>query len=336
MAAKPATTELTTVNQYNIPNTDLNVSRLAYGTWHIGGQWDRTPPTGDLRQRACRLIQAAVESGINHIDLADIYTLGKSDEVVGYALQQDATLRDKVVLQEKCGIVVGANPKFGPPQRYDFSFEHIIQSVETSLTRLATDRVEILALHRPDPLVEYEEVARAFDQLHESGKVRYFGVSNHTADQIALLQYHVRQPIVVNQLELSLLHHSLISDGILANTDGHNYTNTSGLLDYCRLNQIMVQAWSPTAGGRVFAGQADSTPAEQQLAQQITTVAQKYETTDEAIALAWLLRHPAGIQPVVGTLNADRIGKSVLADAMTLSRTEWYTLFEAARAEPVP
>ncbi|MEO2045595.1 MAG: aldo/keto reductase, partial [Pirellulales bacterium] len=116
------------MNQYKIPNTDLSVSRLAYGTWHMGGPWDQTPPTDDRKQRADRLIHAAVENGINHIDLADIYSMGKSDEVVGYALQQDASLRDKIVLQEKCGIVVGANPDFGLPQRYDHSFEHIIQS----------------------------------------------------------------------------------------------------------------------------------------------------------------------------------------------------------------
>ncbi len=324
------------MNQTNIPNTDLNVSRLAFGTWHMGGQWDKTPAQDDLKQRAVRLIQKAVDCGINHIDLADIYTMGKSDEVVGYALQQDPTLRDKIVLQEKCGIVVGSNPDFGPPQRYDFSCEHIIKSVETSLSRLATDRVEILSLHRPDPLVEYEEVARAFDQLHESGKVRYFGVSNHTADQIALLKHHVRQPIVLNQMQLSLLHHGLISDGILANMGGYEYTNAAGLLDYCRLNQIMIQAWSPTAGGKVFAGKTDSTEIEQRLAQEIAAVASKHKTVAEAIPLAWLLRHPANIQPIFGSLNADRIGKCVHAADITLSRTEWYNLFEAARGEAVP
>ena len=146
-----------------------------------------------MKQRAVRLIQEAVNCGINHIDLADIYTMGKSDQVVGYALGQDPSLRDKLILQEKCGIVVGANPDFGPPQRYDFSYDHIIQSVETSLSRLGTDRVEILALHRPDPLVEYEELARAFDDLHTSGKVRYFGVSNHNWAQIAHLQKCVDQ-----------------------------------------------------------------------------------------------------------------------------------------------
>ena len=302
----------------------------------MGGQWDKSPAADDLKQRAVNLLQKSVDCGINHIDLADIYTMGKSDEVVGHAIQQDPTLRDKLVLQEKCGIVVGANSDFGPPQRYDFSCDHIIKSVETSLTRLATDRVDILALHRPDPLVEYEELARAFDQLHQSGKVRYFGVSNHTIGQIELLKHHLRQPIVLNQLQLSLLHHGLISDGILANMNGYEFTNASGLLDYCRLNQIMVQAWSPTAGGKVFGSQPDSTETEQRLGQAISASAKLHETSDEAIPLAWLLRHSANIQPIFGSLNVDRIGKCVLADNITMSRNEWYNLFEAARGEAVP
>jgi predicted oxidoreductase len=232
--------------------------------------------------------------------------------------------------------VVGADPDFGPPQRYDFRYEHLIKSVETSLRRLATDRIDLLALHRPDPLVEYEEVARAFDQLHASGKVRYFGVSNHTANQIALLQHHIQQPIVLNQLELSLLHPTLISAGILANMDGFPYPNTAGLLDFCRLHQILVQAWSPTAGGKVFASQPDATKEQRRLARQVAVVARAHKTTDEAIVLAWLLRHPAGIQPILGTSNTDRIGTSVRADEIVLSRAQWYTLLEAARGEPVP
>jgi predicted oxidoreductase len=324
------------MKQYTIPNTDLRVSRLAYGTWHLGGEWDKTPPSDDVKQQAVRLIAAAVDSGINHIDLADIYTLGKSDEVVGHALRQDKSLRDQIVLQGKCGIVVGADPDFGPPQRYDFSCDHIVQSVETTLKRLGTDRLDLLALHRPDPLVEYEEVARAFDQLHAGGKVRYFGVSNHTAGQIALLQRHVRQPIVLNQLELSLLHHSLISEGILANMAGYDYCNNAGLLDFCRLHEIMIQAWSPTARGKVFAEHADATAAEKRLAKTIAAFAQQYDTTDDAIALAWLLRHPAGMQPILGTKNVDRISKSAGADDVSLSRRDWFTLLEAARGAPVP
>ena len=324
------------MKHYTIPNTDLSVSRLAYGTWHLGGSWDKTPPTEESKERAARLIAVAVDCGINHIDLADIYSMGKSDEVVGYALKQAPSLRAKVILQGKCGIVLASDPDFGPPQRYDFSFDHIIASVEKSLTRLGTDHLDILALHRPDPLVEYEELARAIDSLHASGKVRYFGVSNHTADQIALLQHHIRQPIILNQLEVNLLHHALISDGILANMQGYAYPNTAGLMDYCRLNQIMIQAWSPTAGGGVFAVSKEATNGEKRLAQKIVELARIHDSTEEAIALAWLLRHPVGIQPIVGTLNTTRIERSVPADEITLSRKEWYTLLEAARGESVP
>ena len=324
------------MKQYAIPNTELSVSRLAYGSWHLGGLWDQTPPGDDLKQRAVRLLNEAVNCGINHIDLADIYTMGKSDQVVGYALQQDPLLRDKLVLQEKCGIVVASNPQFGPPQRYDFSYEHIVRSVETSLTRLGTDRVELLALHRPDPLVEYEELARAFDDLHASGKVRYFGVSNHTATQIELLKKHVRQPIVLNQLQLSLLHHHLLSEGILANMTSFDYANASGLFDYCRLNEIMIQAWSPTAGGKVFAAGDDPTDQQKRLAEQISTVAKQHGTTDDAVALAWLLKHPAGIQPILGTMNVERISRSTLADNVELTREQWYALLEAARGQSVP
>lgn len=325
-----------TMQQYTIPNTDLKVSRLAFGTWHLGGLWDKTPPANELKQRAVQLLQTAVDNGINHIDLADIYTMGKSDEVVGYALQQDPSLRQKIVLQEKCGIVIASNPDFGPPGRYDFSYDHIVKSVETSLSRLSTDHVEILALHRPDPLVEYEELARAFDHLHTSGKVRYFGVSNHTATQLELLKKHVRQPIVLNQVELNLLHNHLISEGVLGNILGFDYANTAGLLDYCRLHEIMIQAWSPTARGDVFAAGENPTEIQIQLAAQIASLTKIHNTTNDAIALAWLLKHPAGIQPILGTMNPERIAASTPADDINLSRTEWYTLLEAARGQAVP
>lgn len=324
------------MQQYNIPQSDLKVSRLAYGTWHMGGSWDKEPPSDDLKQRAHRLITTAAECEINHIDLADIYTLGKSDEVVGYALKQEPGLREKLVLQEKCGIIIAADPEYGQPGRYDFSKDHIIKTVERSLSRLGTDYVDILTLHRPDLLVDYEVVAAALDQLHKDGKFRHLGVSNHTADQIALLQRHVEQPIVLNQLQLSLLHHHLLSEGILANMTGYPYANASGLLDYCRLHDIMIQAWSPTAGGKVFATHLDAEDGHPGLANLLKNLAREHQTTPDAIALAWLLRHPMGIQPIIGTLKAERIRDSVPADDVSLSRQEWYALLEAARGEPVP
>lgn len=324
------------MNKYTIPNTDLEVSRLAYGTWHMGGSWDKVPASDDLKSRAVELIETAVESGINHIDLADIYTMGKSDIVVGHALAQKPGLRENLILQEKCGIILSGDDDFGPPQRFDFSSDHIIYAVETSLKRLGTDYVDLLALHRPDMLVEPEEVAKAFDQLQSSGKVRYFGVSNHNAGQIALLQKYVDQKLVVNQVELNLLHHHLISDGILANMSGYPYAGVSGTLDYCRLNDIMIQAWSPVAGGRLFNPADDAPDNIKAVAAEIARIAEAHGTTKDAIALAWLLRHPAGIQPIVGTLRASRIKDCAPADDVTLSRKEWYSLLEAARGETVP
>ncbi|MEM7034562.1 MAG: aldo/keto reductase [Chloroflexota bacterium] len=325
-----------TLQTYNIPQTDLQVTRLAYGTWHIGGEWDHTPPSEAIKERAVRLIQAAVDLGINHIDLADIYTKGKSDAVVGYALQQTPGLRDKLVLQAKCGIILSDEPKPGMPGRYDFSYDHIVSAVEGTLQRLGTDRVEILALHRPDPLMQPEEVARAFSHLHDSGKVRYFGVSNHNAAQITLLQRYVDQPIVVNQVELNLLHHHFISDGILANMTDGPYAAVLGTLDYCRLHGIMIQAWSPVAGGQLFNPPENAPKHMQAVADKIKSIAADHNTTPEAIAVAWLLRHAAPIQPIIGTLNADRLAQTVPADAVELTRIEWYQLLEAARGAGVP
>lgn len=324
------------MKHYRIPNTDLEVSRLAYGTAHLGGTWDRTPAGDDVRTRARELIQAAVEHGINHIDLADIYALGKSDAVVGYALKQNPGLRERLVLQEKAGIIVGSDPDFGPPGRYDFSFDHLIKAVEGSLERLGTDYVDILCLHRPDPLAEFEEVARAFEHMHRQGMVRYFGVSNHSVAQLALLRKYVTQPLVVNQLELSLLHHHLISEGVLINTLDAPSANVAGTLEYCRLHDITIQAWSPVAGGKLFDPPADAPGNVRATATLIAELAREKDTTREAVALAWLLRHPAGIQPILGTLNAHRLADSVKAVEVTLNRQEWYRLLEAARGAAVP
>ncbi len=322
---------------YRIPNTDLDVSRMAFGTWHMGGTWDKTPPTADMFERAGKLLDAAVENGITHIDLADIYTMGKSDQVVGDALSKRPGMRDKLVLQQKVGIVIGGNPDFGPPGRYDFSTGHIVREVEASLKRLNTDYVDILALHRPDPLFEAEEVAAAFDQLHSSGKVRYFGVSNHNWAQIANLQSCVDQKLVLNQVELNIMHHYLISDGMTANmVNTTPYAGAMGTLDYCRMNDIMIQAWSPVAGGSIFNPGDDAPDNVKAVSALIKELAAEKNTTVSAIAFAWLLRHPAGIQPIIGSLNPSRIPEAVPADDVEMSRVEWYRLLEAARGAGVP
>lgn len=239
-------------------------------------------------------------------------------------------------MQQKAGIIVGADPDYGPPGRYDFSYEHLVGTVEASLKRLGTDYVDLLAFHRPDPLADLEEVARAADYLYREGRVRYFGVSNHSPMQIALLQKHLDKPLVVNQLELNLLHHHLISSGILVNQTAAVYANTAETLEYCRLHDILIQAWSPVAGGRLFNPADDAPENVRSAAALIAQLAEEKGTTKEAVALAWLLRHPAPIQPILGTLKVDRLADSVRADEVTLTRTEWYRLLEAARGAPVP
>jgi predicted oxidoreductase len=318
---------------YRIPHTDLDVSRIAYGTWHLGVHWNNEPPTTEITEQAVALIETAVEAGITLIDLADIYTKGKSDALVGETLRRNPLLRDKVILQAKAGIILGDE---NGPGRYDFSYDHLIAAVEGTLTRLGTEHVNLLLLHRPDALVEPEEVARAFDKLQADGKVGHFGVSNHTPMQMQLLRRYVDQPLVANQIEVNLIHNDLINDGIVANTTDAAYTAARGTLDYCRLHDIMVQAWSPLAGGQVFKADDSSPPHIKAAASLVAELAEQYNVSGSAIMLAWLLRHPAGIMPILGTMNPARIHESVKADNIELTRIEWYQLFEAANGHPVP
>lgn len=321
---------------YTIPQTELVTSRIAFGTWHLGGTWDQVPPTPELYQRADTLLHAAVEHGITLIDLADIYCRGKSDMVVGEVIKRDPSLRDQVLLQEKVGIILSDEVYPGSVPHYDFSYQNLTQSLENSLKRLHTDHVDLLLLHRPDPLVEPEDVARAFDDLHQSGKVRYFGVSNHDPMHIELLKKYVQQPLVVNQLELNILHNELINDGIVSNMQDVRYTGARGTFDYCRTHDMMVQAWSPVARGQLFVPDEDAPQTVKETAELIAQLAEKHNTTKEAIAIAWLLRHPAQILPILGTMKAERIADSVRADEVILSRVEWYDLLGKANGANIP
>ena len=321
---------------YQLPGTDLRVSCLGYGCMNLGGAWDGTPPWAEVRSRAARLVLNAVEYGIVFFDHADIYTLGKSETVFGEVLSQSPGLREKVLIQSKCGIRLADDPRVGDPWRYDFSYDHIVRSVEGSLRRLQTDRLDVLLLHQPDPLVEPDEVARAFDELQRDGKVRYFGVSNHTASQIELLKKSLSQLLVVNQLELSLLHAGLIEDGILANQADNHYSGAAGTLDYCRLHGILIQAWAPVARGKVLDPSGGGDEQARRVSELVAQLANEKGTTREAVALAWLLRHPAPIQPILGTTNVARLAASCQAEGTTLSREEWYCLLAACRGAPVP
>jgi predicted oxidoreductase len=320
---------------YRIRNSDLEVSRIGYGCMHLSRAWDGTPLTTEEGSRTHAMIDTALAQGINLFDHADIYARGKSERLFGEVLRQRPSLRGQIVLQSKCGIRLAGDPEPGAPARYDFSHAHIVASVEASLQRLCTDYLDILLLHRPDPLAEPEEVARAFDALHQAGKVRNFGVSNHAGTQIALLQRHVQQPLVINQVELSLLHHYLIDEGITANQVGAPYSAT-GTLDYCRQHDILVQAWSPLASGRLAAPLESMDETLRTTAELALQLAQTHGVQMEAILLAWLLRHPAGIQPIAGTTHPERLIASCAGDTIELTREQWYALFAAARGRRVP
>lgn len=270
------------------------------------------------------LIEKQLESGVNFWDHADIYGGSTCETIFGEALHQIPGMRDKLILQSKCGIRPGAFTC------YDFSKAHIIRSVETSLRRLQTDRLDYLLLHRPDLLMEPEEVAEAFDQLESQGKVLHFGVSNHTPSQIELLKTCVKQPLEINQLQFSLAHTLLLdAPAYLNTTDSHGISRDANVLDYCRQNHITIQCYSPFQYG-VFEGTFIGNPDYAQLNAVLTRLAKKYDTTENGIAVAWLLRHPANMQVVVGTTNAARIPGIVKGAEITLTREEWYELYAAA------
>ncbi len=327
------------MKSYLIPQTDLTVSRIAYGCMRMGGTWDHAPISADTEKAAHAAVDAALDTGINLFDHADIYTAGKSEEVFGRILKATPGLRERIVLQSKVGIRFAGDAQHSEgPTRYDFSYDHILRSAEGILRRLQVDHLDLLLLHRPDPLVEPAEVARALDELSRAGKVRYFGVSNHTPGQIELLRRHVRQPLVVNQLEFSLAQPALVTEGFSANQAGAGATSglAAGILDYCRLHEILVQAWSPVGGGKLLKAPVPAEGPLDPATGLIAELAKAKHTTPEGILLAWILRHPAGIQPIIGTTQADRVHTSAQADEVTLTREEWYSLLAAARGKSVP
>src|SRR5512139_3620248 len=320
-------------------STPLKVSRIAYGCMGLGGSWDRATPLSEPTKReAVKAIRTALDEGINFFDHADIYCWGKSEAAFAAIWSEVPRLREKIIVQSKCGIVMeGARPERTVGQ-FDFSYEHITRSAESSLKRLQTDYLDVLLLHRPDPLVEPEEVARAFDDLHASGKVRYFGVSNHTAAQLRYLKHSLNQPIVTNQLEVSLLHTHLIDEGIVFNQDRpERVLRGEGTLEYCRQHNITIQAWAPFKKGAVITGVTEPpTQAARDVAQVIAELARAKGVSKEAIAIAWLLRHPAKMQAIIGTTKPERIKAACEADGVELSRDEWYRLFIAGRGDQMP
>lgn len=306
------------MKQFTMPHTEITAPQVVLGLMRIAEKSDEEIRT---------LVGAARDAGIDFMDHADVYggQLHECERRFAQALKLSPSERDELTIQTKAGIVPD-----GP--YFDFSYEHIIESVEGSLKALDTDRIDILLLHRPDALVEPEEVARAFDELHAAGKVLHFGVSNHTPRQIDLLKKHVNQPIVANQLQLSITHSTIVAQGVAMNMQAESQSVTldgGGIVDYCRLNDITIQAWSPFQAGffdGVFLGNDDYP----ELNAVIDRLAAQYDVAPEAIATAWITRHPAQMQVVLGTTTPQRVTDSAAGADVTLTRAEWYELFRAA------
>ncbi|WP_459914091.1 aldo/keto reductase [Enterococcus thailandicus] len=269
-----------------------------------------------------KAIETAYDNGINFFDHADIYGNGECESIFADALAKTSLKREDLFIQTKCGIVPGV--------MFDFSKEHIIASVEGSLQRLKMDYVDALLLHRPDTLVEPDEVAAAFDELEKAGKVRYFGVSNQKPMQIELLKKSVRQPLVANQLQFGLKHSEMVDQGIHVNmTDSASIDHDGSVLDYSRLHDMTIQAWSPYQYG-FFEGVFIGNEKFPELNQKLNEMAEKYNTTPTGLASAWILRHPANMQVIAGTMNLSRIEEIAKASEIMLTREDWYDLYVAA------
>ncbi|EIA7678397.1 aldo/keto reductase family oxidoreductase [Listeria monocytogenes] len=300
------------MKRITIGNSALTASEISLGCMRMA----------DLsKEDANKVINTALENGIDFFDHADIYGGGKSEEVFADAIDINATIREKMILQSKCGIRQGF---------FDFSKEHIIASVEGSLKRLKTDYLDTLLLHRPDTLFEPEEVAAAFTELEKSGKVRHFGVSNQNPGQIELLKKYVDQELIANQLQFSIMHTGMIDTGFNVNmTIDPSLDRDGGILEYSRLNNMTIQAWSPFQYG-FFEGVFLDNDKFPELNKTIDKIAADKGVTNSAIAVAWIQRHPASFQTVVGTMNPGRIADIAKASDVTLSREEWYEIYRAA------
>lgn len=301
---------------FTLPHTSIEASNIILGLMRIS-------PLDDEEIRT--LVRSARDAGITMFDHADIYGEERHgcERRFGEAGAVPAAERDQVVIQSKVGIRRGY---------FDFSREHILTTVDESLAALETDYLDLLLLHRPDTLVEPEEVAAAFDELHAAGKVRAFGVSNHTPGQIELLKRWVRQPLVVDQVQLSITHAPLIAQGVAANMAALDQSadRDNGLLDYARLNDISLQAWSPfqrTFFDGVFLGDREH---HAELNEVLDELAAVYGVPPAAIAVAWITRHPARMQVVLGTTNVRHLLDSAAGSDVPLTRQEWYRLFTAA------
>lgn len=306
--------------------SSLKSSRLAYGCWRISGSAESGRASPETEAAGRRAVQAAFEAGFTLFDLADIYGEGACERIFGQALKESPALRQRALVATKCGIRKKGDPNHDSPYRYDFSAEYIVSSCEGSLKRMGVETVHLYQLHRPDFLGDPDEVADAFGRLKKAGKALEFGVSNFRPSQLAALQKACPMPLIANQVEISLLKPQSLCDGTL---------------DQCLAEKITPMAWSPLAGGRL----ADNGPIDLQTADHahrihirdmLDLVARERGVTRSVTALAWLLKHPARIVPIIGTTHPERIRDAINATEIELTRDEWYRLMEAAYGQRLP
>lgn len=302
--------------------SSLLSTRLAYGCWRLPETMNPSEMTPEAEARGRRAVIAALEAGYNLFDNADIYCCGHAERIFGEALRQVPGTREKIIIATKCGICFPGGSEATDQRHYDFSAAHIVRSCEGSLKRMQVETIDLYQLHRPDFLADPEEVAAAFSQLRQSGKARYFGVSNFRPSLITALQSACPMPLIVHQVEISLAKLDCFTDGTL---------------DQCFIEQLTPLAWTPLAN--VFKGDDGNTSSPgraTELLSALDSIARAHGVSSSVVALAWLLKHPSKIIPIVGSTNPGRIRDAVKADEVELSREEWYQLLVAARGEPVP
>src|SRR5262245_26845489 len=304
----------------------LKSSRLAFGCWRVAGSGSPEEVTPQSRAAGYRAIIAAYEAGYTLFDNADIYARGEAERTLGETLKKVSGMRERVLVATKCGILPPGEPAANSPQRYDFSATHIINSCEKSLERLGIETIDIYLLHRPDYLADPEEVARAFSELKSAGKVRWFGISNFRPTLVTALQVACPMPLLVHQVEISLSQLAPFTDGTL---------------DQCLIERLTPMAWSPLAGGLLGSGAKKLLPSQQNyqpanILPALDSIARSRGTSRSCVALAWLLKHPSKILPIIGSTQPERIREAGKAAELDLTREEWYRLLIAARGEPLP
>ncbi len=310
-------------------HTDLEVSPLAFGAMRFMGARD-DPKDPERIRHAEEMVETCLECGINLFDHADIYGRGNCEAVFGEVLKRHPDWREKIVLQSKCGI------RIGDLHRYDQSADYIDASVDAILQRLGVDCLDVLLIHRPDPLLHPGTVATTFDRLRRAGKVRYFGVSNFSVAQIQLLQSACDTPLVANQIQLSLIHPWSISEGLFVNRTERVFTGAEGVVDFCHREGIQLQAWSPVAGGLLSKPSESDDERTKSVRNAVAEVAAETGFSPEGVALAWILRHPAGIVPVIGTMKADRVRQCVPATEAAMDSDAWWRLLNASLGRRLP